>query len=156
MWDLPPKLIHAIQIFVSLHGVGPGYFASGWNGDRRYSDMEPRKVVTNVTDAKANAMENDSTWGIRRVIDGIQRIIIEATGNTTDFGSLFLYHTWVIFVIVSNVSRNSRDSLTIAKKILMAKALWKVVANMIHLWFLLGGKAVEVVLTKFTSSVMEA
>ena len=85
--------------------------------------MEPRNVVMNVTNAKANAMENDSTWGIRRVVDGIQRIIIEATGNTTDFGSLFLYHTWVIFVIVSNVSRNSRDSLTIAKKILMAKAL---------------------------------
>ena len=65
--------------------------------------MEPRRAVKNVTNAKANAVDNDSTWGIRRAVEGIQRIIIEAIGNTTDFGSLFLYHTWVIFVIVSNV-----------------------------------------------------
>ena len=121
MWALPPKLIHAIQIFVSLHRVGPGYFARGCNGDRRYSDMEPRKAVKNVTNAKANAMENDSTRGIRRTAEGIQRIIIEAAGNTRDLGSLFLYHTWVIFVIVSNVSRNSGDSLTIAVKVLTAR-----------------------------------
>ena len=85
--------------------------------------MEPRRVIRNVTNAKANAMENDSTWGIRRAVDGIQRIVIEATGNTRDFGSLFLYHTWVIFVIVIYVSKNFGDSLTIAKKILIAKAL---------------------------------
>ena len=89
-------------------------------------------AVKNVTIAKANAMGNDSTWGIRRAVEGIQRIIIEATGDTRDAGSLFLYHAWVIFVIVSNVSRNPGDSLTIAKKILIAKALWKVVANMIQ------------------------
>ena len=65
--------------------------------------MEPRRVVKNVTNAKANALKSDSTWGIRRAVEGIQRIIIEATGNTRDLGSLFLYHTWVIFVIVSNV-----------------------------------------------------
>ena len=123
MCGLPPKPTHAIQNFVSLHLVGPGYFASGCNGDRRYSDMEPRKDVINVTNAKANAVENDSTWGIRRAVDGIQRIIIEVTGITRDLGSLFLYHTWVIFVIVSNVSRNLLDALTIAKKILIAKAL---------------------------------
>ena len=84
--------------------------------------MEPRRAVENVTDAKANAMKNESTRGIRRAVEGIQRIIIEATGNTGDFGSLFLYHTWVTFVNVSNVSRNSEDSLTIAKKISIAKA----------------------------------
>jgi hypothetical protein len=66
--------------------------------------MEPRKAVKNERSAKANAMKSDSTWGIRRTVEGIQRIIIEATGNTRDLGSLFLYHTWVIFVIVSNVS----------------------------------------------------
>jgi len=68
--------------------------------------MEPRKADKNVTNAKANAMENDSTWGIRRTVEGIQRIIIEATGHAGELGSLFLYHTWVI----------------IANKILMAKA----------------------------------
>jgi hypothetical protein len=67
--------------------------------------MEPRRAVENVTNAKANAVDNDFTWGIRRAVEGIQRIIIEAISNTTDFGSLFLYHTWVIFVIVSNVSK---------------------------------------------------
>ena len=72
--------------------------------------MEPRRAVKNVTNAKANAMRSDSTWGIRREVEGIQRIIVEATGNTRDFGSLFLYHTWVIFVIVRNVSRHSGDT----------------------------------------------
>ena len=132
MWALPLKLIHVIHNFVSLHRVGPGYFASGWNGDRRYSDIEPKKAVMNVTNAKANAMKIDLTWGIRRAVDGVQRIIIETTGNTRDLGSLFLYQTWVIFVNVSNVSRNSGDSHTIAKKILIARALWKVVVNMIQ------------------------
>ena len=66
--------------------------------------MEPRRAVKNVTNAKANAMKSDSTWGIRRAVVGIQRVIIEAIGNTRDFGSLFLYHTWVIFVIVRNAS----------------------------------------------------
>ena len=61
--------------------------------------MELRRAVKNVRNAKANAMENDSTWGIRRAAEGIQRIIIEATGDTRDFGSLFLYHRWVVFVI---------------------------------------------------------
>ena len=84
--------------------------------------MEPRRAVKNVMNAKANATENDSVWGIRRVVEGIQRITIEATGDAGDFGSLFLYHTWVIFVIVSNISKKSGDSLTIAKKILIAKA----------------------------------
>ena len=121
MWALPPKLIHAVHIFVSLHRVGPGYFASGCNGDRRYNDMEPRRAVKNVTSAKINAMENDSTWGIRRAVEGIQRMIIEATGNTRDLGSLFLYHTWVIFVIISNVSIKFWDSLTTAVKILIAR-----------------------------------
>ena len=88
--------------------------------------MEPRRAVKNVTNAKANAMKKDSTWGIRRAVEGTQRIVIEVTGNTRDLGSLFLYHTWVIFVlIVSNVSRNSGDSLTTAVKILTAR---KVVA----------------------------
>ena len=67
--------------------------------------MELKKAVKNVTNAKANAMKNDSTWGIRRAVDGIQRIIIEATGNTRDLGSLFLYHAWVIFAKVSNVPK---------------------------------------------------
>ena len=67
--------------------------------------MEPKKAVKNVMNAKANAMKNDSTRGIRRAVDGIQRIIIEATGNTRDLGSLFLYHAWVIFVNVSNVPK---------------------------------------------------
>ena len=107
MWDLPPIVIHTIQIFVSLHRIGPGYFASGCNGDRRYSDMETRRVVENVRNAKANAIENDSTWGISRAVEGIQRIIIEAIANTADFGSLFLYHTWVTFVIVRNVSKET-------------------------------------------------
>ena len=78
--------------------------------------MEPRKVVTNVTNAKANAMENDSTWGIRRVVDGIQRIIIEATGNTTDFGSLFLYHTWVIFVMSVTYQEIQETRLQLPRK----------------------------------------
>ena len=69
--------------------------------------MEPRRAVKNVKNAKANAIENDSTWGISRAVEGIQRIIIEATANTADFGSLFLYHTWVTFVIVSNVSKET-------------------------------------------------
>ena len=85
--------------------------------------MDPRRAVKNVTNAKVNAMENDSTWGIRMAVDGIQRTIIEATGNTRDLGSLFLYHTWVILVIVNNISKNPGDSLTTAKKILIAKAL---------------------------------
>ena len=55
--------------------------------------MEPKRAVMNVTNAKANAMENDSTWGMRRAVEGIQRITVEATGNARDFGSLFLYHT---------------------------------------------------------------
>jgi hypothetical protein len=59
--------------------------------------MEATKAVKNVTNAKANAMENDPTWGIRRAAERIQRIVIEATGNTGELGSLFLYHTWVIF-----------------------------------------------------------
>jgi hypothetical protein len=63
--------------------------------------MEPKRAVKNIMNAKANAIENDSTWGIRRTVEGIQRMIIEATGNTRDFGSLFLYHTWVIFKNVS-------------------------------------------------------
>ena len=58
--------------------------------------MEPKRVVMNVTNAKANAMKIDSTWGMRRAVEGIQRIIVEATGNERDFGSLFLYHTCVI------------------------------------------------------------
>ena len=85
--------------------------------------MEPRRAVKNVANAKANAMKNDPTWGIRRAVEERQRIIIEATGNTGDIGSLFLYHTWVIFVVVSNVSRNSGASLTIAKNMLIANAL---------------------------------
>lgn len=36
------------------------------------------------------------------MVEGIQRMMIEATGNIRDVGSLFLYHTWVIFEIVSN------------------------------------------------------
>ena len=131
MWVLPPKLIHAVHNFVSLHRVGPGYFARGCNGDRRYSDIEPRRAVKNVTNAKANAMKNDSTWGIRRAVEGIQRITIETTGNARDLGSLFLYHTWVIFVTVNSVSRNSGDSLTIAMKILTAR---KVVAIQEERW----------------------
>jgi hypothetical protein len=96
--------------------------------------MEPRRAVKNVTNAKANAMKKDSTWGIRRAVEGVQRIVIEATGNTRDLGSLFLYHTWVIFVVVShgNVSRNSGDSLTIAVKILTAR---KVVAIQEERWW---------------------
>ena len=121
MWDLPPKVIHTIQIFVSLHRIGPGYFASGCNGDSRYSDMEPRRAIKNVTNAKINAIGSDSTWGIRRAVEGIQIIVIEATGNTRDFGSLFLNHTWVIFVIVSNESKFSGNSLTTAPKILTAR-----------------------------------
>ena len=85
--------------------------------------MEPRRAVKNVANAKANAMKNDPTWGIRRAVEGKQRIIIETTGNRGDLGSLFLYHTWVIFVVVSNVSRNSGASLTIAKNMLIANAL---------------------------------
>ena len=83
--------------------------------------MEPRRAVKNVTNARANAMKNDLTWGVRRAVEGIQRIIIEAIGNIRDFGSLFLYHTWVIFVIVSIVSRKFWNSLTIAVKILTAR-----------------------------------
>ena len=76
----------------------------------------------NVMNAKINAIEGDSTWGIRAV-EGVQRIVIEATSNTKDLGSLFLYHSkWVIFVeIVRNTSRNFGDSLTTAVKILTAK-----------------------------------
>jgi hypothetical protein len=61
--------------------------------------MEPKRAVRNVTNAKANATEEDTTWGSRRAVEGIQRIIIEATGDTEDLGSLFLYHTWVIFAV---------------------------------------------------------
>ena len=87
--------------------------------------MEPRRAVENVSNANGNAMKKDPTWRIRRAVEGIQRIVIEAISNKRDFGSLFLYHTWVIFVIVSNASRNSGDSLTTAVKILTAR---KVVA----------------------------
>ena len=61
--------------------------------------MEPNRADKNVRNAKENATEKDSTWGIRRAVEGIQRIIIEATGNTRDpgLGSLCLYHTWVVF-----------------------------------------------------------
>ena len=107
MWDLPPIVIHTIQIFVSLHRIGPGYFASGCNGDRRYSDMEPRRAVENVSNANGNAMKKDPTWRIRRAVEGIQRIVIEAMSNKRDLGSLFLYHTWVTFVIVRNVSKET-------------------------------------------------
>jgi hypothetical protein len=64
--------------------------------------MDPMKAVRNVINAKGNATENDPTWGSRRMVEGIQRTMVEATGNTRDFGSLFLYHTWVTFVIVSD------------------------------------------------------
>ena len=76
----------------------------------------------NVMNAKINAIEGDSTWGIRAV-EGVQKIVIEATSNTRDLGSLFLYHsTWVIFVeIVRNTSKKFWDSLTTAVKILTAK-----------------------------------
>lgn len=87
-------------------------------GDRRYSDimMDPGRAVSSwsVTNAKVNAMENDSTWGVRMAVEGIQRKIIEATGNTRDLGSLFLYHTWAILVIVSSILKNPGDSLTIS------------------------------------------
>jgi hypothetical protein len=43
--------------------------------------MEPRRAVKNVTNAKTNAMTKDPTWGIRRAVEGIQRIIIEATAS---------------------------------------------------------------------------
>ena len=72
--------------------------------------MEPSKAVKNVTNAKANAMKNDSTWGIRRAVDGVQRIIIEATGNTRDLGSLFLYQTWVVFVNVSSAQKKNLEA----------------------------------------------
>jgi hypothetical protein len=67
--------------------------------------MDPRKLARNVPSAKENAEENESTWGIRRTVEGRQRTAIEAAGNIRDLGSLFLYHTWVTFVIamVSNV-----------------------------------------------------
>ena len=95
--------------------------------------MEPRRAVENVSNANGNAMKKDPTWRIRRAVEGIQRIVIEATSNKRDLGSLFLYHTWVIFkfVIVSNVSRNSGDSLTTAVKILTAR---KVVAIQEERW----------------------
>ena len=79
----------------------------------------------NVTSPKMKAIETDLTWGIRRAVEGIHRIIVEATGHTRDLGSLFLYHAWVIFVDVSNISRNSGDSLTTAVRILTTR---KVVA----------------------------
>ena len=94
--------------------------------------MEPRRAVENVSNANGNAMKKDPTWRIRRAVEGIQRIVIEATSNKRDLGSLFLYHTWVIFVIVSNVSRNSGDSLTTAVKILTAR---KVVAIREERWY---------------------
>ena len=59
----------------------------------------------NVANAKKNAIESEWTWGIRRTVEGRQRTAIEAAGNIRDLGSLFLYHTWVTFVIaiISNV-----------------------------------------------------
>ena len=94
--------------------------------------MEPRRAVKKVANAKANAMKKDPTWRIRRAVEGIQRIVIEAISNKRDLGSLFLYHTWVIFVIVSNASRNSGDSLTTAVKILTAR---KIVAIREERWY---------------------
>ena len=93
--------------------------------------MEPRRAVKKVANAKANAMKKDPTWRIRRAVEGTQRIVIKATGDTRELGSLFLYHTWVIFKIVSNASRNSGDSLTTAVKILTAR---KVVAIQEKRW----------------------
>lgn len=63
--------------------------------------MDPKKAAKNEITAKENAIESDLTWGSSRAVEGKQRIVIEATGHTRDVGSLFLYHTWVTFVIVS-------------------------------------------------------
>lgn len=54
--------------------------------------MDPKKAARNVMTAKENAIENDPTWGSRRTVEGMQRMVIEATGHTRELGSLFLYH----------------------------------------------------------------
>jgi hypothetical protein len=87
--------------------------------------MDAMKVVRNVVNAKGNAIENDPTWGSRRMDEEMQRMMVKATGNTRDFGSLFLYHTWVTFCDCqrwSVMSRNYENSITIGMKMLTARA----------------------------------